>query len=170
MNKLPAARTTDIVVQDLGKEILIYDLKTHKAYSLNETSSIVYQAYDGKTTFEQLRTRHRFTNEIIFLAINELKKENLIDTAEEYGFALTEMSRREAIRKVALASAIALPLISSLTVPTAAMAASTCREEGQSCTGSDRDSNCCPSIICVNSVCRFGCPSPNSDVGVLCHE
>lgn len=170
MNKLPAVRTTDIVVQDLGKEILIYDLKTHKAYSLNETSSIVYQACDGKTTFEQLRVRHKFTNEIIFLAINELKKENLIDTGEEYSFPLTEMSRREAIRKVALASAIALPLISSLTVPTAAMAASTCRDEGQSCTVSGITTTCCPSLICINSVCYLGCPSPNSDAAVLCHE
>ena len=52
MNKLPIARNKDIVVQTLDKEVLIYDLNTHKAYNLNETSSIVYQACDGKTSFD----------------------------------------------------------------------------------------------------------------------
>jgi hypothetical protein len=60
MNKLPIARNADIVVQTLGKEVLIYDLNTHKAYNLNETSAIVYQACDGKTLFDELREKHKF--------------------------------------------------------------------------------------------------------------
>lgn len=153
MNKLPIARTTDIVVQDLGEEILVYDLRTHKAYSLNETSSIVYQACDGKTTFEQLKVRNKFTDEIIFLAIEELKKGNLIENGEKFSFPLSGMSRREAIKKAALASLIALPVISSLTVPTAAMAASTCAAIGEPCTGSGPNGTCCASLACVADVC-----------------
>ncbi len=153
MNRLPLARTTDIVVQDVGKEILVYDLRTHKAYSLNETSSIVYQACDGETTFEQLRAKNKFTDEIIFLAIDELKKENLIENGEEYTFPFAGMSRREAIRKVGMASMIALPLISSLIVPTAAAAQSTCGTIGQTCSGSGAGGTCCSSLACVGDVC-----------------
>jgi hypothetical protein len=55
MNKIPLTRTTDIVIQELGKEMLVYDLKTHKAYSLNETSSIIYRGGNGKTSFDELK-------------------------------------------------------------------------------------------------------------------
>jgi hypothetical protein len=68
MNRLPVARTRDIVLQELDKEILLYDLVTHKAYSLNETSSAVYQACDGKTTFAKLKFNSNLTDDIIFLA------------------------------------------------------------------------------------------------------
>jgi hypothetical protein len=124
MKKLPLARSTGIVVQELGKEILIYDLNTHKAYNLNETSSTVYQACDGKTTFDELKQKHKFTDDLIFLALDQLKADGLIEDGYFFISPFIGMSRREAIRKVGFASMIALPLISSLVAPTAAMAQS----------------------------------------------
>lgn len=124
MNNLPLARTAEIVLQELGEEILIYDLKTHKAYNLNETSSIVYRACDGKTAFDELKHKTKFTDDIIFLALDELKKENLLEENQLYSSPFSGMGRREAIRKVGLASMIALPTISALIAPTAAMAQS----------------------------------------------
>ena len=35
----PKARVSDLVIQESGNELLIYDLKTNKAQSLNETSA-----------------------------------------------------------------------------------------------------------------------------------
>lgn len=52
MNYLPLARMNDLVVQNLDTEVLIYDLKINKAFNLNETLKIIYEACDGKTTFE----------------------------------------------------------------------------------------------------------------------
>jgi hypothetical protein len=124
MNKLPLVRSRDIVIQSLGKEVLIYDLNTHKAYNLNETSSIVYQACDGRTSFSELKAKNNLTDEIIYLALDELKKENLIEESEGYDSPFAGMSRREVIRKVGFASMIALPVISSMVAPTAAMAQS----------------------------------------------
>jgi hypothetical protein len=124
MNKLRLARNKEIVVQELGKEILIYDLKSHKAYNLNETSSTVYRACDGKTTFDEIKLRAKFTDEIIFLALEELKKENLIEVKDSYASPFAGMTRRQVIRKVGPASMIALPVVSSLIAPTAAMTAS----------------------------------------------
>lgn len=153
MNKLPMARTSDVVVQEIGKEILVYDLKTHKAFSLNETASIVYQSCDGETAFERLKAKNKFTDEIIFLAIDELKKGNLIENGEKYDFPVAGMSRREALKKAAFTSLVALPLISSLTVPTAAAAQSTCRTAGQDCSGSGTNGTCCSSLACVGGIC-----------------
>jgi hypothetical protein len=60
--------------------VLIYDLNTHKAYNLNETSSIVYQACDGKTSFSELKSETNFTDELIFLAIINDVNANLVNT------------------------------------------------------------------------------------------
>jgi hypothetical protein len=121
MNKLPLARHRDVVVQELGEEILVYDLNIHKAFNLNETSSKVYNACDGKTTFEELKRRHEFTDDLIYLTLDQLKDENLI---EDYQAKFAGVSRREVIRKVGLATMIALPVIIGLTAPTAIQAAS----------------------------------------------
>lgn len=160
MNKLPIARNTDVVIQRLGKEILIYDLKNHKAFNLNETSSIIYQACDGKTSFSELKVKHGFTDDLIFLALDELKKENLIEADETLISPFVGMSRREAIRKVGMGSLIALPIIASLIAPTAAQAQSVV------CSNTDKISCIC-SISradadsgvnsCVSGACPSGC-------------
>jgi len=165
MNKLPLARTTDIVVQTLGKEILIYDLNSHKAYNLNETSSIIYQACDGKTTFAELNRKHNFTDEIIFLALDALNKENLLEKSEEYNSLFNGLSRREAIRKVGFASMIALPVIASLVAPTAAMAQSA----GGGCPpfqGTCGTAGCCPLGSCAGNVTC--CASGTIPCGTTC--
>ena len=117
MTRLPLARNKGIVVQDMDEEILAYDLVTHKAYCLNQTASRVYRACDARSSFEGLKRTHKFTDEIIFLAIDELKKAKLVEENDSYVSPFTGMSRREVIRRVGLASMIALPVISSLVAP-----------------------------------------------------
>jgi hypothetical protein len=145
MKNLPLARSTDIVVQTLGKEILIYDLITNKAFNLNETSSIVYQACNGKTTFAELSKRNNFTDDIIFLAIDELNKENLLENSEDYNSPFNGLSRREVIRKVGFASMVALPVIASLVAPTAAQAGS----GGGTNPGNCDEGPCVPRMPCA---------------------
>ncbi len=123
MNKLPLARNNNLVIQNAGREILFYDLTTNKAYCLNETLATVYQACDGKTSFDELKAKTKFTDDIIYLSLDELKKQDFIKQSE-YISPFTGMSRREVIRKVGLASMIALPVMTSLIAPTSASAAS----------------------------------------------
>ena len=128
--KLPKARNTDLVVQELGRELLIYDLKTHHAYQLNETSMIVFNACDGVQTLADLKRQHKFTDDLIYFTLNELKDRKLL--VEDYSNPLAGMNRREVIRRVGLASMIALPMIASITAPQAIHAASnTCANGGQ---------------------------------------
>lgn len=164
MNKLPLARTADIVVQELGKEVLIYDLNTHKAYNLNETSSIVYKACDGKTTLSELTRQTKFTDEIIFLALDELKKENLIEADDSYHSPFAGMTRRQAIRKAGLASMVAIPLLASLKAP-AAVAALSCGAIGQSCSPANSLGDCCSgTAFCgITSVCQ-ACLAPGANL------
>lgn len=146
--KLPAARTANIVEQPLAKELLLYDLEIHKAYSLNETLALVYRHCDGQTTFAQLRRKNRrLTDEVILLAIDELTRENLLAEKFESG-----ISRRELLQKAAF-SAVALPVIIGLLAPVSTEAASggcsvTCTPDGGPCNIADPGA-CCGGT-CIN--------------------
>ena len=147
--KLPLARHKNIIVQELSKEILIYDLDTHKAYSLNETSSIVYKACDGKTAFEEFRIRNKFTDEIIYLALDELRKENLIEANDDsYVSPFTGMSRREAIKKVGLSSMVVMPGILAVVSPTPEDARSAPACIPVNTAGDCKVTPCCPGSEC----------------------
>lgn len=124
LSKLPQSKTDNIVVQNLENETLIYNLETNKVFCLNETSALVYQACNGQTNFEEIKNKHNLPDEIVFLALDLLKKENLLE--ESFISPLAGMKRREVIKKIGLTSMIALPIISSLMAPTAIMAAASC--------------------------------------------
>lgn len=123
--KLPNIKE-NLLVQNLPDEILVFDVSTNKSYCLNETAKIVFNACDGVKTFNDVD----LSEEIIYLSLDELKKNNLIQ--DNYGSPYSGINRREVIRKIGLASMIALPVISSLSLPTAAAASSLCVGNGQS--------------------------------------
>lgn len=124
MKTLPQARRHNILVQDAGKELLLYDLKTNKAYCLNKTSKIVFEACDGNTDFGEFKRKNNFTDDLIYFALDEFKRENLLDEIDNFISPLNGMTRREMIRKVGLATMVALPILTSITAPLAAHAAS----------------------------------------------
>lgn len=120
-NLLPKARTADIIEQEAGSELLIYDLQTNRMFQLNETSKVIYKSC-GKRTFDELAREHQFTGDLIHLALDELQRNNLLENpAGDYFSGLT---RREVIKRAGLATMIALPVVSSLVVPHAVYAAS----------------------------------------------
>lgn len=142
----PKSRQENIVVQDLQDETLIYDLTTDKAFCLNETSSFVWQNCDGEKEVGQIaeglarKNRQPVNEDIVWLAIEQLRADNLLSDAEISADVFAGMNRREIIKKVGLATMIALPVVFGLTAPTAVHAAS-CSAVGQPCTS---DAQCCP--------------------------
>ncbi len=130
----PLSRKANIVVQEYGSEILIYDLTINKAFSLNETSALVWQACDGNKTVAEIsnqisqRLNSPVSEDFVWLALEQLKKENLLATKSEVAMPFEGVSRRDVIRRVGLATLVALPVVSSLIAPTAlhAQSAATC--------------------------------------------
>lgn len=122
--KLPKLRTENLIEQNLKNETLIYDLNTNQAFNLNETSTLVYQACSREMTFAELKNKYQFSDDFIYLALDELKRRNLLMPESSYISPFAGISRREVIRQVGLASMIALPLIIGITAPSAAHAAS----------------------------------------------
>jgi hypothetical protein len=173
-NNNPKGRENDIVVQQLKDEVLIYDLTTNKAFCLNETSAAIWNLCDGNSSVSDItkqvskQLKSPVTEDFVWLALDGLKKENLIENETQFSTLFEGLSRREAIRKVGLGSMIALPMISSLIAPTAAHAQSAgaaLAANGATCTANaDCNSTCCASNTCTaagtvprNGACTATC-------------
>ena len=124
----PRSRKENIVVQEVDGETLIYDLNRNRALCLNPTSAIVWQACDGKRTVadindllgKQLQTQT--DEDIVWLALDQLSKEKLIEPPVGLENKFGGMSRRQVIKKIGLGSMVALPVVAGLVAPTAALA------------------------------------------------
>lgn len=167
----PKSRDNGVVVQELGKEVLIYDLDNHRGYSLNETSAIIWKLCDGKTSVEQMsrllagQLNNHVSKEVVWLALDSFKKNNLLVNSESIEIEFNGLTRRQVIRKVGLASMIALPIISSIVAPTAAQSASvlalnaTCTSSGQCASGNCQTGTAQPGPrCCVPGVVNNGAP------------
>jgi hypothetical protein len=150
----PKSRREDIVVQEVDGEVLIYDLKTDKAFCLNRTSALVWQACDGTKTIAEIndlvgkQLNAKVKEDVIWLALDQLSKEKLVDAAIANK---TVLSRREVITRIGMTSAVALPIIAHIVAPPAA-AAQTCLP---------RDAACIASIECCSGCCKNVSPGIN---------
>ena len=130
MTNKPISRKANIVVQEMDSEILIYDLSINKAYCLNQTAGLVFQLCDGKRTVAEIsdlmskELKMLVSEDCVWLALDGLKKDGLLENAEELTNHFAGLTRREVVKKVGLASMVMLPLISSVVAPNAVMAAS----------------------------------------------
>lgn len=145
----PLARNRNIVVQQANDEVLVYDLDTDKAICLNKTSAFIWENCDGKKSFQQIgeAVEKKFGElvgeDFVKFAVDQLKKENLIENKDEVVTDFNGMSRREVIKRIGLGSMIALPIVSSLVAPKAAHAGSMLAN-GTACTASTQcTSGCC---------------------------
>lgn len=159
MNR-PKTRNENIVVQEIEKEILIYDLKTNKALCLNETSAIIYGLCNGNRSVTEIadlmsvKLKTLVSEEFVWLTLNELKREDLLEIDSDNERFLNSVSRRELVKKAGIASMIALPLVTSLIAPKASQAASnTCRSGFAVCPGIP--GGCCPDLF--GSCCGTHC-------------
>lgn len=156
----PMSRQSNIVVQELENEILIYDLNNNKAFCLNETSSLVYQFCDGSHSVAEisdllsLKLKKLISNDFVWLALKGFKKDNLLENGDDINDHFAGLTRREIVKKVGLASMVALPFVASLVAPTSANAASvncSCITVGDclTMTACPNTNNCNPSMICA---------------------
>lgn len=94
--KLPSVRTSDIIEREADKELLIYDLRTNNAFTLNESLKIVYRAC-GEQTFEDLKRKYKLTDDFIHFSLGELAANDLLEDYQSEHFR--GLSRREVIKK-----------------------------------------------------------------------
>jgi len=145
----PRARL-DCLRREFGDEVLVYDRERNVGHCLNATAAAAWKHCDGKKSAPELAkllTQQLSTpvsESVVLLAIEELSQARLLVESEK---PVRRTSRREAIRAIGVAGAIALPLVTSLVAPTPARAAS-CLPKQSPCVSS---AQCCSGKCNVNS-------------------
>lgn len=162
----PLSRKANIVVQNLENEVLIYDLSINKAYCLNETSAFVYQLCDGKKSVAEIsglmsiKFKTLLSEEFVQFALEGLRKDNLLENAEELPNYFAGLSRREVVKKIGFASMVALPVVASIIAPAAVNAAS-CISLNGACTPGPGNGGCCTDSLCTAiNICTCSCVNP----------
>lgn len=120
----PLRRTTDLRIEDFHGELLVYDLRTHRAHSLNPIAAAVWQASDGTKdvaaiTAEAARVTGAADETVVWQALDALDKANLLRSPIDRA---ADASRRRALKQIGWAAAV--PLVLSISVPTPALAQS----------------------------------------------
>jgi hypothetical protein len=153
-SQFPTARKSGLVVQEVPDEVLIFDLESNKAHCLNLTAATVWKSCDGKTSIQEIasilekQSGKGVSDDVVWLAIDQLNDSNLLDKKVATKFA--GQTRREVIKKIGLASVIAIPVVASLVAPKNAMANVSCIcANGDDCTFPDFAT--CPSQNCCNT-------------------
>lgn len=181
----PLSRKDDIVVQEADGEVLIYDLNDNKAFCLNETSALVWQMCDGNKSISEIsegvakKMNQPANEDLIWLALEQLKNENLIANGEELPNNFEGLSRRQVIKKIGFGTMIALPIVTGLIAPIAVQAGSGTLASGSPCTASSQCSASNTTTVTptsgpnqgipqgpfTGSCCRAGAAGPNQFYG-----
>ena len=148
----PRARSEGLLVRELEGEVLVYDLERHRAVCLNRAAAAVWRSCDGRTDVaglgRALGGESGGGEEAVWLALEQLVRDRLIDGRPPRRAGSRRVTRRELIRRLGLAAAAALPLVTSIVAPTPAQAASPLGS-GQPCTSSAQ----CASGVCSGGFC-----------------
>ncbi len=148
--KQPRARTERIIIKELQDEVLVYDMDRDKAHCLNLSAAAVWKKCDGFNTpaqianFLRAESQANINEDFVWLALDQLARDHLLEEPLEWPAAIPRLTRREAVRRIGIGAAIAIPLVTSILAPTPAQAA-TCLAKGASCSSP---------LECCSGMCR----------------
>jgi hypothetical protein len=149
----PRARL-DCLTRELEGEIVIYDPQRHAGHCLNATAAAVWKLCDGHNNPSEIASALSrqlsapVDQTVVLLALQRLADVHLLEEPQ----VPLRPSRRVAIRRIGVAAAIALPLITSIVAPTPANAAS-CFHGGHACAVGPQ---CCSGICLPVTGCLGG--------------
>jgi Coenzyme PQQ synthesis protein D (PqqD) len=164
---LPKAREKDLVTRQIPGELLVYDLKRHKAFCLNDTAAAVWKGCNGRRDVNELarlladdRTSP-IDEKVVWLALDQLEKSNLLREKVSRPAALPRVSRRDLIR-IGVVTAVTLPLVTMIAAPVAAQAGTpitttVCNARAQPNCGGNPCSNGGPGTTCQPKGGGCGC-------------
>lgn len=150
----PPVRREPIVVQEMDGELIAYDSTREQANLLNRTAAVIWKLCDGKTGVSDIAVRASkeldtpVNTALVWYTLEQLSKKNLLVERATLPVILKGMTRREFLRAGVVGAAVVLPVIVTLTAPTATQAAS-CAADGQPC---DVNGDCC-SLFCDAGSC-----------------
>jgi hypothetical protein len=132
MPTLPRARDSELIVEAMAEETLVYDLRRHKAHYLNPTAALVWRCcHEGKSLGETVALLDSGlpaaeTETIVWMALDRLERARLLTESPSFPRPRSRYTRRQVIRTLGLGAAatLLLPLVDSIVSPVAAQAGS----------------------------------------------
>jgi len=121
----------EISVQQVGTETLVYDERRHKAFCLNQSSSVIWRLCDGHHTIAQIAAAASselstsLSEEFVVFAVEELRADGLIEPSSAVE-PRQNVSRRAVLQSLGAGGALLLPAVAAIFTPTAAQAYSGC--------------------------------------------
>ena len=152
----PLARQKDIVTKEIDGELLIYDCVRDEAHCLNFSAAAIWKLCDGRTGIPEMaqlisRAVQVPVDElVIHSALKQLSASALLVKRDDVRSRSFDISRRSLALRLGVAVAL-LPLITSITAPTA-LAAVSCAGP---CSGAPDRGSCAAGCLCsgITSTC-----------------
>jgi hypothetical protein len=112
-------RSDGLVIEQIGEETVVFDRRCDIAHTLDADAARVWRACDGATDAATIASQLGLSPAVVEATTERLGALDLLE-------ARPTVSRRKALRRIALAGAsvAAVPLITSLAIPSAAAAIS----------------------------------------------
>jgi hypothetical protein len=129
---LPRARETELIVEVMADETLVYDLERHKAHYLNPTAALVWRCCrEGRSVAETVTLLDSGlplaeAETLVWMALDRLDRAHLLNEPPAFPRPRARYTRRQVIRTLSLGATATLlvPLVDSIVSPVAAQAGS----------------------------------------------
>lgn len=143
----PDARQEQLLIEEVGEDLVVYDLQRHRVHQLNRTAALVWRNCNGRKTVADLTKvlQHELNpavdESLVRKALDQLGKARLLQEALPRSAGLT---RRQALGKFGRVAALAIlaPAVTSITAPTPLRA---------------QPVFSCNSFTCAQDICRPLC-------------
>ena len=131
----PRARTSQLLIEQLEGELLVYDLAADRAHRLNETAAAIFRHADGSRSVEDLvevlsgQVGVLADEDLVLITLDGLAAASLVEDYEPRATKDARLSRRRFIARAGAvgAAATVLPVVHSIIAPTAAQAQTECQ-------------------------------------------
>jgi hypothetical protein len=126
---LPVARTEKLHVEQLPDELIVYDTARQKAHCLSPAAASVWRNCNGQRTAEDISVQLQkegigADKEMVWMILHRLSKLNLLVERIVLPEDAILSSRRDLIKKVAVAGGMLAVLTATIAAPTVARASS----------------------------------------------
>jgi hypothetical protein len=130
MQITPRSRTTELLIEELEGELLVYDLAADRAHRLNATAAAVFRHADGSRSVAELvdilaqQLDVPADEDLVLITLDGLVEAGLVEQYEQRPSKDSKASRRRFITRVGAvgAAAASLPVVHSIVAPTVAQA------------------------------------------------
>jgi len=128
----PKTRSTQLLLEELPDELVIYDVERNQAHCLNGTAMRVWALCDGEHTVSEIAGALNMdldtegTETLVWCALDQFTENHLLESVEDPpadSGSRESLARRQVLLRLGLVVGL-LPLVESIVSPEAALAQS----------------------------------------------